>query len=142
MVDGVFGDVSCKLGYFNFTFQLSFEASKQHLSLRRLKAIDDTRDGALVVVVAKLNVFLVDEVAVFNTTLSRRLDVVHKVILGRRVQPFFAIIGSIFLEDHIDQIRTFGIPGDLGEVNFMQIQIREVLLRFRALSCGKKCVLL
>jgi hypothetical protein len=54
--------------------------------------------------VAELNVFFVNEVAKLDAAAGGGRDVVHEVIFGGCVEPFFAVIGAIFPEDHIDQV--------------------------------------
>jgi hypothetical protein len=62
MICSVLGAISRELGNFDLRLEVPLEASVQNLTLRRLQAIDETRNASNDVSLRELYQFFIDEI--------------------------------------------------------------------------------
>ena len=148
VVGRVLGNVARQLGDLDFVFgQFALQAAKQHLALRRLEAVQQIGNGAVVVVLGKENVLAVDEFRVLQAVL-RHFRVVQVNVFGAVEEPLLAVLDAVLAEDHVNEIRARfrhvgskfhrvfivrldDILGQLAKGDLVRVEVGKVLLGFR-----------
>lgn len=91
------GHVTSQLRYFYLLLEVSFEASEDDLSLAGLEAIDDGRDGSVVILIREMDELLIHELFVANDWSI----VDHDKIRIIRAQPLFPLLRVLLAEDQL-----------------------------------------
>jgi hypothetical protein len=124
----MFGAIPSELCNLDLFFKIPPETGIQNLTLRGLQAIDDTGKRSYIVRVRKVDELIVNKVSVRDAVAVVRIDAQHRAFVVCRENPILSIMGTIFLECHVDAPAVF-LLGSPPKGTMVLYKGKEVLLR-------------
>ena len=102
MICTVFGHITGELGDLDLTRQSAFECTKQDFTERDFQAVDHIGNRSRTIIGAEMDHFPVHKLLILDRGVAR-VQIRRLVII---FEPYFAIIGTLLVEDLVDRVIT------------------------------------
>lgn len=127
VVGAVLSHVPGELGDLDLSLELPLEAREEDLPLGGLEAVEHVRDRPGVVSLGEENELLVNELGELDSVLLA-LGVVKEGVFLKVVEPDLPVVDTCLRECHVNEVTTRLIIGELGKVDLVNAEVREVIL--------------